>query len=77
MSLDTFTVTTDSSFMNGTCKNSAVVLCTPVDNRSIPCDTCKRSKQCEEEETDCSAFRTWTKTGDYNNMYINKTMRKL
>lgn len=48
---------------------------TPVNKREVPCDGCPFADQCGEADAECSAFRSWTTKGNYDNAEIAKHVR--
>jgi hypothetical protein len=43
--------------------------------RPNPCDTCQFAARCDENGTDCFAFRRWTHDGNYNDRQIDRLTR--
>ena len=54
---------TESSFIPG-----------PENKRECPCDTCPMMEQCATTGKECTAFRSWCNTGEYD---ITKIMKLL
>ena len=46
----------------------------PENKMAIPCDGCSMMVTCGETAKECSAFRSWSTTGEYN---IKKVMKLL
>ena len=43
----------------------------------LPCDSCKFADSCASKETECSAFRTWSKNGQYKSSDIGRHVRAI
>jgi|TARA_B110000495_G_C22985830_1_gene579984 hypothetical protein len=41
----------------------------------IPCDACNMTALCESSGKECSAFRNWASTGDYEAETLQKHLR--
>ena len=44
----------------------------PENKMPLPCETCSMMNECGETGKECSAFRAWTTTGEYD---VNKVMK--
>lgn len=41
----------------------------------MPCDTCPLFEQCAQNATDCSAFRRWTRWGEYKTKSVGRLIK--
>jgi len=47
----------------------------PVNKREIPCDSCMLADSCAAKFTECSAFRNWSKSGDFKDSDVARHIR--
>lgn len=47
----------------------------PENKREIPCDTCPLADRCAERFEECSAFRNWSKAGDFKDSDVARHIR--
>jgi len=45
------------------------------DARELPCGTCPLADSCAEKGTECSAFRKWSASGNYEDEDLQKHLR--
>jgi len=48
---------------------------TPTNVRDYPCDGCKFADRCAERFEECSAFRNWSKSGDFKDSDVGRYIR--
>jgi hypothetical protein len=48
-----------------------------MNDAAIPCDTCKFAASCATKVTECSAFRVWSKTGQYADSDVGRLVRAI
>jgi len=75
MSMEYFSIWTDTAFVNGRSKASQVPLNTPENDRDIPCIGCKNEVSCGREEIECVAARVWYNTGSFDDADIGRLLR--
>ena len=46
-----------------------------LNDAAIPCDTCKLANSCAAKFTECSAFRTWSKHGQFEDFDVGRYVR--
>jgi hypothetical protein len=46
-----------------------------LNDAAIPCDTCKLADSCAAKFTECSAFRTWSKYGQFDYSDVGRHVR--
>ena len=46
-----------------------------LNDADIPCDTCKFVDSCAAKFTECSAFRTWAKSGQFKDSDVGRFIR--
>jgi len=56
---------------------SQMELTTPVNKRELPCDGCKFEDRCAARFEECSAFRTWSKMGDFKDSDVGRNIRAM
>ena len=76
MSFDHFSIPTDTSFMNGNCTHSKMILNTPVNVRDVPCTGCPKALSCGKQNTECVAMRRWYEFGNYADEDIGRLLRR-
>lgn len=75
MSMDYFSIWTDTSFVNGRSKASQIPLNSPENERDIPCIGCKHENMCAVEAVECVATRQWYNTGNFDDKDVGRLLR--
>jgi hypothetical protein len=60
---------------NGVRQKPQDVYLGPNNSKQEPCNTCENFDPCANNETDCSAMRSWCNTGNYKLEDIMKSIR--
>jgi len=48
-----------------------------MNDMALPCDTCPLADSCASKLTECSAFRTWSKNGQYKDSDVGRYVRAI
>lgn len=75
MSMDYFSISTDTSYMNGKSTASRVPLNTPENVRDVPCEGCPNENTCAVKLVECVAARQWYSTGDFDDKDVGRLLR--
>lgn len=75
MNTEYFSISTDTSYMNGRSSASLLPLNTPENVRDVPCEGCSLVDQCGVKLTECVAFRQWSASGDYQDKDVGRLLR--
>jgi len=66
------------SYFNYDASTAGSIEVTPqamLNDADIPCDTCKFADSCAAKFTECSAFRTWSKSGQFKDIDVGRLVR--
>jgi hypothetical protein len=75
MNRDYFSIGTEYDSSWGHSTASGTLLPIPENKREMPCETCSYAVRCENEVTECAAFRNWASGGNYVDFDVKRLLR--
>jgi hypothetical protein len=67
----------DTYFNHDAFKSAQVTPQAMLNDAEIPCDTCELATSCATNFTECSAFRTWSKNGQFKDSDVGRFVRAM